>query len=647
MKMKFSLKNLKLKELLIEHVEKGVLAIGCVLLLMFLVSAAGREKLPPEREPERLSEMTQQTKTHVEKSTFSPKLVEAVPPDYSNRVRRDPVLLATYDTPTPFDGPIVDAKLLRDEPPVLAVRDLRVTPGFGPFALQSPDMAENRVTTRRPRPGMEDEPLEEVRMVDRAFGQGVKVPKGAKLVVKYWAMVTGLIPIREQKEQFFKTFGLASGFDSEADLPNYLGYQIERAEVTSDSKDDLKWESISKDANFMLQWAVDVPELVSPEFITPKFVTPLGPLVGTDWGDYVAHLPEIKLEERRRPGGGGMAGFEGMGPGGMRGGRPMGDAMPGGPGGGGARGGFGGEGYEEEDEAADMFESSRIRRRTTVEEESPEERRRRAEVVGVISEKQIKGVDHLLFRFCDFSVESGKKYVYRVRLGLGNPNRFVPVKNLRKPELREAKALISEWSKPTPVANIPYGDKLLAGPVSPATLRSEPVGKIRIVQVKEDIGAEVPLESEVSRGSLINFLKAETEYVGADGTVNPFTGDFLTDSVVLDLRGGKSLQPKTKELTEPGEMLVLSREGQLLAMHEFEDEDTWFNYAVPEEKPRGEAVDPMMMEMEGMPRPGGRPAPGGPRPGRPPRGAAEGNDDLLLNVPGRPARSSRPPRGGR
>ena len=49
MKMKFSLKNLKLKELLIEHAEKGVLAIGGVLLLMFLVSAAGREKLPPER----------------------------------------------------------------------------------------------------------------------------------------------------------------------------------------------------------------------------------------------------------------------------------------------------------------------------------------------------------------------------------------------------------------------------------------------------------------------------------------------------------------------------------------------------------------------------------------------------------------------
>jgi hypothetical protein len=320
--------------------------------------------------------------------------------------------------------------------------------------------------------------------------------------------------------------------------------------------------------------------------------------------------------------------------------------MPGGPGAGGARGGFAGEGLGEEDEAADMFESSRVRRPTVVAEEDPEERRRRAEVVGVISEKQIKGVDHLLFRFCDFSVESGKKYVYRVRLGLGNPNRFVPVKNLRKPELREAKALISEWSKPTPVASIPYGDKLLAGPVTPATLRSEPLGKIRIVQVKEGIGAEVPLESDVLRGSLINFLKAETEYCTVDNYVKKYTGDFLTDSVVLDLRGGKALQPKSKELTEPGEILVLSREGQLLAMHEFEDEDTWFNYVVPEEKPRGDEMD-MMMEMEEMPRPGARPAPGGPRPGRPARGAAEGNDDLLLNVPGRPARSSRPPRGGR
>ena len=595
--MKMKLKNLKFKELFIQHVEKAVLAVAGVCLLLFLVSALQRETLPEERQPDRLVAQTNNAKTHVEKSTFDARLVRPEDaPVYAERVRRDPVVYDIYKTQVVLNPPIIDSKVKRDEPVYLTVVKPQLGVGFAPVALIDPTLQVDRPAFRRKNnglgameaPGAEEQPRI---IVDDRIQPGVKAPKDSKLVVKYWATITALVPVRNQKAEYQKTFEPAASYDPDQDVPKYLGYLVERAEVVSGDMQNLKWMPVKPDRKFMQDWNAEVTEPVMAEYVTNMFVMPLAPRVGSEWEPYVGHDPEIPFEPKRGAVGGGMGPgmpmrgemFEG----GMGG---MGGRLPRGPGAG-AR-------VVDEEEGADFDRGGVRRRQQNIEEEGPEERRRRSEVVAILQErggrdadlqeKSIKGVDHLLFRFCDFSVLPGKQYVYRVRLGLANPNKGVPVKFLKRPELADAKPRMTDWSEPSPIATIPYGDKILAGAVTPATVMKEPSAKVRIVQVKEDVGAEVPMEDDVLRGATANFPRKETKYVHPiDRTVTEYTGDFKTEAVVLDIRGGKPLLIKDKLITEPGELLVLSRTGQLIAMNEFDDEEIWQRHVVPEEKKPG------------------------------------------------------------
>ncbi len=639
--MKMKLTQLNFRALFLNHVEKAVLIVAGVCLLMFIVSALGREKLPPEREPDQLSIESKHTRDHVEKSDFETERAKIRPPDapvYKDRVQRDSVQLAIYDTHVDLNPPIVEAKVLREEPPYLPVTELQVGMGFAPFAILDPKSLEGKQKLPRPpRPGIGEEaggstrkprflPFpprldigeelageRDVRVVDRQNREGVRVGMADKLVVKYWAMVTGLVPVRAQKKAYGEVFENAASYDPEQDLPKYLGYIIERAEVTSGDMQNLQWTVVKKDESFMNEWTDEMAETVMSEFVHPTFVMPLGPRVGTNWEPYVGH-PKIPFEPTRNQlhGGGPMGPERGrmgpergaMGPmrgNGFRGGFEQRMAVD-------PRGGF--ASGEEEEEASGFDEGGRRRIEQGVEEESPEERRRKLEVVALIRERQIIGVDHMLFRFCDFTVEPGKQYVYRVKLGLVNPNRGIPVKYLKRRELADPKPKTTDYSEISPIAAIPFGDKILAGSVTPPTVIKEPTVDVRIVQVKKNVEAEVPMSGPLLRGAKANFLGKTTQFIDPrTNEVTEYKGDFETDAVVLDMRGGRPVLIKDKTMTEPGELLVLDRTGKLTAMHEFDDEDTWKNYIVPEEKEHRGMPDGMDLPFRPMGPEGMRVAP--------------------------------------
>ena len=411
-------------------------------------------------------------------------------------------------------------------------------------------------------------------------------------------MVTALVPVRAQKAEYLKVFEQAVDYQPERDVPAYLGYYIERAEVVSGDMQNLKWERVPAERDFMEMWTETMPDPVDPQYLTSIFVTPLGPRYGMDWEDYVGHLPEIPLVSANGELGRGMRDEGIRSP--MRGGnRVMGGARP--------------RGFDDEDggrrpmapggnigmpeNEVDAFQRG-VRRKEEVYEEpmSPEEMLRMNETVAMTRENQedrpVKGIDHLLFRFCDFSVRPGKQYVYRIQLGVSNPNRDIPVKYLKRPELADAKPRMSDWSQPSPIVTIPYGDKMMTGPVTPPTATKEPTARVRIVQIKSEIGLEIPMEEDVLRGRLANFANKTTEYIAPDGTVKKVTTDFNTNAMLLDMRGGRQVL-RDRTITEPGEVLVLSRNGQLMAMNEFDDEEVWTNYAVPpaDEIPKGRRDD--------------------------------------------------------
>jgi hypothetical protein len=245
--------------------------------------------------------------------------------------------------------------------------------------------------------------------------RGMRVGNGANLKGAYWTVVTGLVPIKKQTAEF-DVFQKALGETKDRDVPEYVGYRIERAEVTSDDPSDLAWQELKLGSvfEFMKKWSDTMPEIVKPAFIDPMFAMPLGPLVGQDWTDAVAHLPEVPLEPVVTRQSGGM-----MGTAEPAAERPAGEED--------ANGGFvkmgrpGVRGFGMGDD-----------------DDAPQQR-----PLGV---GQKKFVEYVLFRFFDYTVQPEKRYVYRVKLGLRNPNYGILPKWLKDPTSTKRKLAQTDWT---------------------------------------------------------------------------------------------------------------------------------------------------------------------------------------------------------
>jgi hypothetical protein len=79
---------------------------------------------------------------------------------------------------------------------------------------------------------------------------------------------------------------------------------------------------------------------------------------------------------------------------------------------------------------------------------------------------------------------------------------------------------------------------------------------------------------QMRRGKVANFKKS-TEVIDYGGMrptlrkIDDFT--FLTNTMLVDIRGGEPLSKKNRELTEPGELLLLDPSGRLVVRTEMDD----------------------------------------------------------------------------
>ena len=138
------------------------------------------------------------------------------------------------------------------------------------------------------------------------------------------------------------------------------------------------------------------------------------------------------------------------------------------------------------------------------------------------------------------------------------------------------------------------------------------------------------------RGGAKTKAKKKTDRAAAGNGLQPFKPaeeqkvDYRTEMLVLDLDGGGTLPGKNRDLTWPGEMLLLTPEGELAVRSDVEDHD---DYVAQKTMPNaldpsrgfggrggmmGGGMEPGMMG-PGMMGPGmgapGRRAPGGMQPG--------------------------------
>lgn len=420
---------------------------------------------------------------------------------------------------------------------------------------------------------------------------------------------TAAVPHKQLIESYKSALLDAAGYQAQRDRPIYAGFEVQRAEVTGRSADQLEeddwvlvgdWEQHNKIA--LYQWDGFGAEIVPGDYRDPRLTAVIPPLLIYDFTRFVTHpliplksLQEIAAEkqpQRRAPTAiegpilpgrgndnnaaappaagnrldvGAMVG--GMGPGGM--GTAMG---PGGMGPGGM--GFGGQG------------------------------------------RSVAEPDYKLVRFYDFRYnkdngpQPGREYVYRVRIGLEDPNfpkspRAQPtLRNLAEdvfarvaPKVAEFEAsrerdfvIYSDWSDPSPVASLPDFTEVYAGPVQPASTRSlqvsgksidyvntPPQGKAVGMRWDWTLAANVPAEMEVMPGTVLNTKQAAE-------VIDPLTmaikkieeRQIETNVTVVDVSGGELLQiteesDEEQEMTAPGTMLMFDANGGLYVRDDIDD----------------------------------------------------------------------------
>jgi hypothetical protein len=359
----------------------------------------------------------------------------------------------------------------------------------------------------------------------------------------YWATVVAKVPIREQMKLYQDAFENArGGFDPMRDFPRYVGYQVERAEVAPGQ--ELKWQPVSvydgqrkslagppiaKSAMTMkamnelskiatTTWAAQVPEVVDDRYLDYILTFPLPPLAGRDWGADVTHseiplaVDTPPLEEELQPLAEQQPGakpedrdsFENpdqnqpFGPGrgyeegtlGGRGGYERGGYERGGYGGGYGRGGLEGRGGLGGGEYG-YGRGGMGGRYGGGGEEGGYGRGGMLGGGGMRSATQkttlAKGVDFWLLRFFDFSVQPGKRYKYRVKLVLADPNHLLPANLLASTVLdrkdRKDHRFVEEWSEPTPTVGIPLAGSVRLVQVKPqaeGSSNEEPAAKLLV-----------------------------------------------------------------------------------------------------------------------------------------------------------------------
>lgn len=465
----------------------------------------------------------------------------------------------------------------------------------------------------------------------------------------YFVSVTGLVPYREQLKIYQSSFLNASAFNPSRDAPRYLSWKLERSPVKPGS-DERKWTSITlgmaqarakKLGTMGGGMGGRSDQSIDPRAMDPALTCFSPPLLARDMEELCRHdsiltlaeaMEEMKAEAEAELAAANSAAEEGgeegeedadamdidpsalpSGGGGMRGGE-MGFAggemgYGGGEMGGGEMGygggemgyggppqGYGGEMGRQQFGGGNSFVAMG------------------GSSGGAADPSKVP--EFKMFRYIDLDVESGQSYVYRLKLYVEDPNlpqleQAEPPENAlegqviqRRKKLKAAEAAgkkrrfyrLTDYSDESNMVSIKAGQRLLAGPVTPARptlprggeglafIRTgeEPTADAMALEFDIQRAADIPGQLKVRRGKVAHFKVDNTEVLRPSLNMLEKIEDhrFKVNTMVLDLRGGGD--HKFDELTEPGEFLVMDSRGRLVVLNELDDAEDFESNIFPE-----------------------------------------------------------------
>ncbi len=598
----------------IDHIEKVVFGVMAFFTLCLFASALKRHAYHDT--PDGMKRKADEVVSRLEHSR-PPESLSGLPAprDLQRRVPKAFVEVDSARFPMFAMAPIYsEQRVRRKQPDLFTVSDLKAYSGFGAIALSESDLGRERflarssVVDRRARgnafmaaagpPGATYQPPQgyappRAAGVPAAPGQRVSparggrrrgrrippnyrmpmpqpaarpipqtlpqriqyalsVPSGARLDGRYWVCVVGLIPVAEQEAAFQRTFRDAMK-TFPTDVPQYVYCDVERAEVdAAGNPGEFKLLEMDAAADDMAYWAAVYPEPVDPRYLTPSVdvSSPLPPLVLANHDANVVRHPDVPLLEETRAREAELAA----------------------------------EAAAAADSKTAAPRISRRRQALLRRRGQPGTRtgaagaRPFAPGAGMPNVRGRPGlhdaqagpelpqedVTQRLFRFFDFDVEPGKRYKYRVRLALYNPNFAVPVRYLAHPSLREQPELFTDWSPPTSTVAVASGTQLLTGGVDPV----EPKAKVLVRQFDAQTALTTARIFDLPRGATANAAGVEV----ADPRMGQRPGpqaaaglkmDLKSDVTLVDMAGGNVLPDGRAGAKAPGRVLVMTGDGEL------------------------------------------------------------------------------------
>lgn len=632
-----------IKGLALRHGEKVVMLLVLICVGLLVYSTLSHTSLPSEHTSDKLTTQASQVREAAEKYSFT-QAIESE--DAASEVRvHQPIqsssgfaIDAEKYPIAAFDGSVVPPLELRKDPELLPPVKFEGHGVTGLFAFLDDDVARSKELAqardelqrqreleeerkreaeaeerrRGNRGGPEDTETDERRTVAGQMLQaGVELDGSEDIQQLSCAVVTAKVPLAEQLAAYKRAFGSTRDYDAADDLPQYLGYKVERADVTSGGEGELEWQpvlfrnghyriegdnkryldAVTNVADALARITHNWPQGAEDEFAAiyaNESLTMLpAPLVGRNWQEMAYHsdVPtqleyEEQLERESQESGvptdgdggdeggnqgidfdsfsgtarnGGSVGRDEFGGGGFnrrRGGGEFGGG--GGFGRGGNRGGdFGGGGsFRSGGDAITIDESNN------------------AKAV----------VDFLMLRFFDMTVQPGKMYKYRVRLILVDPN-YNRAKDSLSAEVAKRNIkpfILADWSEPSGTIAIPQAGVIRIGAAekSRGGAYDEPEATMLIETFGlDDRGNALQVSKKlenVRRGAVMDYV-GEVEALSAVERYIETVEDFKIDTgvVVLDLDGGESY---TRELLEPTHALLMDASGRLYLRDELDDE---------------------------------------------------------------------------
>jgi len=523
------------KQWVFSHIEKVVVVVAIGILGVLIYSAFGKLSLKQGQNPDELLKRAEGMETMIDQSAWNGS--EERIPDFAALVEKanQPIEQGAYS----FEAIAgVEARKFRKRtrPHFFPAEKLWVKGGSGIFWIRGPQGEEVKKEERGDREGGREKQNKKT-----GFLLGVPAPENAMAELKYWAVITAILPLKKQHADYERHFRDAEGYDPDSDIPQYAIARIQRLEVSKDSagtapdweKPDLQWEwhrKLTTNADIQDEdtafgrtveikksdhWAAEAAELVDSQYVHDELTTPLGPLGYKSWRQWATH-PDIPLAikrvaedtenpaaKKRFPNNPKLAN---QGP--LNTGRKN------------KKGLFGG-----------FFDAGPgPQQGSTGDTGSTKKSDNKTETQSLISQNK-------LVRLFDFSVEPGKTYLYRVQLLLLNPNHEKPARILKNPTDNEhtfTPDIWLPWSAQSQPVHIPSPTAVFAAGVP------DPSKKEAVVIVKKPIGQTGELQigklNLQQGGSVGGSPNNSLRIDGLSNTLEKGNSPVNTDFTLVDIR---------------------------------------------------------------------------------------------------------------